>query len=594
MIRIIQNVKGIVVSHKKLSAVVAVALIAGGYYAYRTATATSTEIRYVLASVEKGTIVASVSGTGQVAASGQIDLKPKASGDIISINVKSGDIVEEGAVIAQIDAGDAVKSVRDAEASLESAELSLEKLQKPTDALSLIQSENALSTAKKNKDDATETLAKAYEDGFTDVSDAFIDLPAVMTGLEDTLYSYDVNPSGSQTNLSFYTDEARRYEDSGDKANTYKKDVDAKYQTARAAYDDAFLAYKGVSRDSSAAAIEDIISQTYETARAISEATKSADNLIRYYQDQLTAHNVTFVSRSDTHLTNIAGYTSKANGHLSSLRAATSAIKTSKDAIASAERTIAEKTESLADLKSGADELDLRSAKLSVEQKQNSLRDAREKLADYTLRAPFAGRIASVSATKYDTASSGTAIATLMTDQKMAEISLNEVDAAKVAAGQKTTLTFDAVEGLTVSGEVAEVDSIGTVSQGVVSYAMKIAFDTQDDRVKPGMTVSASIVTDVKQDVLFVPNGAVRSQGGTYYVETISDPVETAGVQGATSKAGLQEKTVEIGLANDDSTEIVSGLSEGDKVVSRTIDPSKTTTATAAKSESLFGGGPMR
>ena len=70
---------------------------------------------------------------------------------------------------------------------------------------------------------------------------------------------------------------------------------------------------------------------------------------------------------------------------------------------------------------------------------------------------------------------------------------MNEVDAAKISVGNKTTLTFDATEDLTLTGKVAQIDTIGTVEQGVVSYKVKIAFDTQDERIKPGMTANASI-----------------------------------------------------------------------------------------------------
>ena len=103
----------------------------------------------------------------------------------------------------------------------------------------------------------------------------------------------------------------------------------------------------------------------------------------------------------------------------------------------------------------------------------------------------------------------------LITKQKIAEISLNEVDAAKVKVGQKVTLTFDAIDGLSITGEVSEIDALGTVSQGVVTYGVKIAFDTQDERVKSGMSVSAAIITDVKQNVLLVPNAAVKSNERT-------------------------------------------------------------------------------
>src|SRR5207248_903868 len=89
----------------------------------------------------------------------------------------------------------------------------------------------------------------------------------------------------------------------------------------------------------------------------------------------------------------------------------------------------------------------------------------------------------------------------------------------------KATLTFDAIPDLTISGTVAEIDSLGTVSQGVVTYNVKISFDTQDSRIKGAMSVSAAIITEVKQDVLVVLNSAVKSSSGASYVEMFDTPL---------------------------------------------------------------------
>jgi multidrug efflux pump subunit AcrA (membrane-fusion protein) len=137
---------------------------------------------------------------------------------------------------------------------------------------------------------------------------------------------------------------------------------------------------------------------------------------------------------------------------------------------------------------------------------------------------------------------------------------------AKVKVNQKVTLTFDAIEDLNITGEVAEIDALGTVTQGVVNYGVKIIFDTQDERVKSGMSVSAAIITDIKQDVLLVPNAAVKSNNGQY-VEVLENNIP-------------RNQTVETGLSNDTMTEITSGLKEGDKVITQTITANTTQTQT--------------
>lgn len=165
----------------------------------------------------------------------------------------------------------------------------------------------------------------------------------------------------------------------------------------------------------------------------------------------------------------------------------------------------------------------------------------------------------------------------------MAEISLNEVDVAKVKVGQKVTLTFDAISDLTIAGDVSEIDTIGTVTQGVVYYNVEIVFNTQDSRVKPGMSVSSAIITDMKQDVLLVPNSAVKSDNsGQQYVQMLQNNVPV-------------NQTVETGFSNDTMTEITSGLKEGDKVVTQTITASTATTATTqTTSQNRSTGGGIR
>ena len=121
----------------------------------------------------------------------------------------------------------------------------------------------------------------------------------------------------------------------------------------------------------------------------------------------------------------------------------------------------------------------------------------------------------------HDAASPSTTAVTLITNQDITEIPFNEVDITKIKVGQKATLTFDAIDGLSIVGQVADIDTVGTVTQGVVNYNVKIIFDASGSQVKPGMSVTASGITNVKQDVLTVPNSAVKTSGGISYVQVL-------------------------------------------------------------------------
>ena len=152
-----------------------------------------------------------------------------------------------------------------------------------------------------------------------------------------------------------------------------------------------------------------------------------------------------------------------------------------------------------------------------------------------------------------------------------ASISVNEVDISKVALGQKAMMTFSALDGLALSGTVEKMDSLGTISSGIVTYTVTIGFDVPDERVKPGMSVSASIIYDVKSDTLIVPSGAVKTDASGPYVQVLSGGVP-------------ERKTVEVGLSNSANVEILKGLDAGENVVT------KTTNGTAATKNAQSSG----
>ena len=144
---------------------------------------------------------------------------------------------------------------------------------------------------------------------------------------------------------------------------------------------------------------------------------------------------------------------------------------------------------------------------------------------------------------------------------------------------------------MTLTGKISEIDTVGTVTSGVVNYTAVIGFDSTDPRVKPGMSLSAAIITDTHMDVVTVPNSAIKTSGGSTYVLAF-DPALTstpvAGAAGVTSLTPPKQIPVEIGLADDTDTEITSGLTDGQQIVTRVIAPTSGV-ATASTAPSLLG-----
>ncbi len=622
----------LMVKHKIASAIIIIIILGGVYYAYGKTQSGNVQTRYVLAQAEKGTLITSVSGSGQVSVTNQVEVKAKASGDVVSVGVAKGQEVKAGAILIQLNAQDALKTVRDAQNSLETAQLSLLKLKQPADQYAIFQSENSLTAARTSLEklklsqvadlenaqqaisQAEADLSKSYDDAFNAVAGAFLNLPNTMTKLHDVLYSYEIGNNESSVGRSSDNNSAlinSLHADDRAGLRLFQDSAVSDYQAARIKYEANFSDYKSASRYSDRVTIENLLNETVATVKAIAQAAKSQSNYLDTWVDFRANRNLGTFATVTSYQSSLSTYISQTNSNLSSLLSAQSTLENAIDTLsdnkislttlqknqpldlAAAQNSVIEKENSLAELKKGTDPLDIRSEELTVSQRNDALRDARQKLADYTVRAPFDGIVAVFDISKGDTVSSGGAMATIITKQHLAEISLNEVDVAKVKINEKVNLTFDAVSGLNITGQVADIDAIGTVSQGVVTYNVKIIFDTQDDRIKSGMSVSANIITDSRQNVLMVPNSAVKSVGANYYVLVPNQLVATSSL--SSGSAGIilaqapSQQIVEIGLVNDTSTEIVNGLTEGEQIIMQTINGNST-----AQTQTQGGGGNIR
>ena len=526
-----QKIKTFILSNKIIVGVIIIAIIFGAYSLFNKKT--SAETRYVTNTAQKGSVTQIVSGTGQVDASNTIDLQPKSSGNISYVGVKVGENVKKGELIASID-------TRDAKLALQNSQIVLDKLTSSPDSLTLIQKQNLVN--------------KSYSDAWDEVSSFVIDSNSLMNNLSD-LYStgflsYNSVAGISSTGRDMVVQSQNSYYD------------------ARNDLDKLINVYKTLNRDSSSEQISSLVDQAYNTSKLVSNAVKNTETSFNMAVDFLNYQNN---SNTATTRANINSWINTSNTHANNILSSQNSIKENK--------------QSLSDLVAGANALDIKSAELTLESKQNAYDDC-------FIYAPFDGVIATLTAEVGQP--SGSSIGTLITKQKVAIISLNEVDIAKIKLGQKATLTFDAIDGLSITGKVTEIDSVGTVSQGVVSYNVKISLDIDDSRIKPGMSINVSIITDMIQDVIVVPTSAVKTQNGTSYVQVFDAPLATplTGVQGSLSATLPRQVAVETGLSDDTNTEITSGLKEGDIIVTKTI--AGTTTATTSTTPSILnavGGG---
>lgn len=157
-----------------------------------------------------------------------------------------------------------------------------------------------------------------------------------------------------------------------------------------------------------------------------------------------------------------------------------------------------------------------------------------------------------------------------------AEVALSEIDVTGVkTGGEKVTMTLDAFPNKTFTGKVVSINTNGSVSSGVTTYPAIITFDTAPSNIYPNMAVSAKIITDVKNDVILVPSGAVQTTNGQSSVRVMRNGQVTS-------------VNVEVGSSNDTQTEITSGIQEGDVIVTSTA--TRNSSQGSQQNTSPFGG----
>jgi HlyD family secretion protein len=192
---------------------------------------------------------------------------------------------------------------------------------------------------------------------------------------------------------------------------------------------------------------------------------------------------------------------------------------------------------------------EIEAAQARVEAAQATLNMAR-------LISPFAGTVTESEVLPGDQVSAGaTAFRIDNLSSLLVDVEVSEVDINSISIGQPVTLSFDAVLGKEYHGEVLEATQAGTVENGVVNFTVTVELTDADALVKPGMTAGVNIVVQELQDVLLVPNRAVRLVDGerVVYILENGQPVK---------------KEIRLGSSSDSQSIVASGdITEGDLII---------------------------
>ncbi len=136
------------------------------------------------------------------------------------------------------------------------------------------------------------------------------------------------------------------------------------------------------------------------------------------------------------------------------------------------------------------------------------------------------------------------------------ELKLNEADITKLKIGQEASIELNAVENKKYKGRVSRLDSIGTNKEGVITYKVYTDITNPDDNLRSGMTVDVDIITKKLTDTLSVPNSAIKPYSGGKAVQILD-----------TKTKKPKFKLVVVGIKGETRTQIISGIKEGDKII---------------------------
>lgn len=571
-------------AHKVWSFIIFLLVVGGGYWAWSATHPANTQTYYVLGSAATSTIVATVSESGQVSTTNSVNIQPQVSGEITWVGVKAGDTVRAGQTLMTIDDTTALQTLADAKKQLASDELTYQQnaAQAP---ISYQSDQTALSN-----DQAT--LQEDYNNTYNDLTSVYLDLPNVLTAANNTLYGYTFDAKRTQWNMDYLLNlfSSNSMIDTTSMAGFRTASI-SNYTTANSSYTSSLATYQGTTRAATTDQIDSLLASTITTATDAAQVLQSELNYLNSVSNLAQTYNISLPSAFSTVESTASSNLATANSDLSKLLADQKTLTTDKQAIVNAQNTI---TLAQVGNPNGDNPITLQVSSSSIQKEEQDIANQEQDLAYYTISAPFAGTISAVSGQVGNNASGD--LATIVSNSQIADLSVNEVDAAKINLGDKATLTFDAIPDLTLTGTVAEINPVGTVSQGVVSYDLQISFDTQDPRVKPGMTVNAAIETGVAENTLAVPASALKTTtgGGSYvlaFVPAIPESaVAAAGTAGVTSATPPTQIPVTTGLSDNTNIQILSGLTPGQQIVVSTRTGGATTVSAAASATSRTSG----
>jgi multidrug efflux pump subunit AcrA (membrane-fusion protein) len=209
--------------------------------------------------------------------------------------------------------------------------------------------------------------------------------------------------------------------------------------------------------------------------------------------------------------------------------------------------------------------------KASIEEIKAQIAQQETRLSYTRIYSPIDGIVSDVTIQEGETVVAGLQVANLITvfDPLKLEmwIYVDEADIGRVKVGQNIEFTVDTLPDKTFHGKIEKIYPQPVVKDNIVYYLAIVKVSSEDALfLRPEMTTYVRITHEQRKDTLIVPNSAVKFEQGSQIAYKIIGPNK------------VEKVKIKIGLRNEESTEIISGLKEGDTVATKIILPSVTPT----------------
>ena len=526
-----------------INLVIVVAIAAVGYWGYSTLHPKAAAAAISTATVTRGDVSTTVSSSGTVVSPSDIALAPTTTGTLAKFNVKVGQSVHAGEVLAQMDTTALQSAVAQAESSLVQAQANLANVQTTADttaattAIQLQNDQNAVTTAQNNYKYQQTLIAASQATDAENVATALNKLNNDKATAAQNVAVYQSNVDAAKNTLT--------------NAQLTYNDYEGLYGPPMGTITIAWCA---------------TINTINANCTTLNQDNNAVINAQSAYNNALVTQTQNLAKDAATIATDTQSYNDAQ---------ATAALNITKNAqtLATAQASIdsAQSALKLYQIQNSnsTTETSLKVDAAQVTVAEANLVTAQKNLAGATVKAPVSGKVASISNTLIGasispntTPTNGATSATgfiVLTDIGGLQVTagFSESDVAKIAVGQSASISFTALPNATGDAKVSNVALLPTTSSGATTYTVTFQLTGKVDGLKPGMTATATVIVADSPNAISVTSRAVTTRGGRSTVNVV------------TTINGKQVETltsVLVGIVGDSSDEILSGLKVGQQV----------------------------